>query len=556
MRPLAALLPSLLLLAPAAAQGGGWEPLYQVDGAHPGAVLGDGLGMLDDLDGDGQSDLLVSAPYEDAAAGAAAGVVRVLSGADGSELRRHEGSFAGANFGTGIAVVGDLDGDGSRDYCIQRPMEDLAGAPASSGHVAAYSGATGLELWNSPGRSSWGGFGDCISGEGDLSGDGIPDVLVAEPFGDRGAQIDTGLVVCLSGDDGRELFQKYGYAGTYYGMQARVLEDVNGDGLDDFAISAPWETGWYLESGAVYVYHGDPAGAFLAGPAYTISHAWNWARTGTWLRALPDADADGAGDFALHHDDPAVAGDGFTVHSGATGAVLCRPDWWTWSVPPAIASAGDLDGDGRPDLVAASGAEGELHFFDPLTGAQGSVVLLPDAARSSAMSLAGGDDLDGDSFPDLAVASPWHPVSGSNAGQLLVLGRDTYFHPSALSVSVAAGGGIQYDLAFPADAAGDRYRLLASASGTQSTGLPGGVTVNLTLDNWLAMTWLGQYPGAVQGGAGLLDGAATATATITIPPGALSSAMIGQVFHLAAACEPGTGLFRYASLSVPLEFLP
>ena len=157
--PAAALLPFLLPCASAAAQGGGWETLYEVDGAHPGAVFGAGLALLDDIDGDGEPDLLVSAPFEDAAAGAAAGVVRILSGVDGSELRRHEGGFAGAWFGATVAAVGDLDGDGRRDYCIQRPNEDGVGAPANSGLVGAYSGATGLELWTSPGRSSWGGFG-------------------------------------------------------------------------------------------------------------------------------------------------------------------------------------------------------------------------------------------------------------------------------------------------------------------------------------------------------------------------------------------------------------
>ena len=165
-----------------------------------------------------------------------------------------------------------------------------------------------------------------------------------------------------------------------------------------------------------------------------------------------------------------------------------------------------------------------------------------------------GTNLDSDGLPELILGMTRGGLH--DAGMIQVHSLDSFLQPDSLQVSAANGGVIRYDLAFPPDAAGDAYRILASASGISPTTLPGGVSVNLNADRVLHATWNGNYPAALQGGAGVLSGAATATATLTVAPGALPGALIGRTIHLAAACEPGTGLFRYASLSVPLEFLP
>src|SRR5262249_10885878 len=82
------------------------------------------VASISDLNGDGLRDLLVSAPFHDVNPDpnvfVLAGQVYVLSGANGAVFRTHTDPGPADNnlFGSGLAAVGDQDGDGVEDYLI------------------------------------------------------------------------------------------------------------------------------------------------------------------------------------------------------------------------------------------------------------------------------------------------------------------------------------------------------------------------------------------------------------------------------------------------------
>src|SRR5262245_25972331 len=89
-------------------------------GAERSSQFGAAIAALSDVDGDGVADLVVGAPLEDAGL-ADRGVVRVFSGANGAVKRSLLGPAANARFGASVAGVGDVTGDGVPDFVVAAP---------------------------------------------------------------------------------------------------------------------------------------------------------------------------------------------------------------------------------------------------------------------------------------------------------------------------------------------------------------------------------------------------------------------------------------------------
>jgi len=106
-----------------------------LDGSFIRTLNGDGvpqtLGpakMIDDIDGDGRADLIVGAWGDDSGANNA-GKVFLYSGADGSVIRTMTYTGAGGKFGTGVAVMGDMNNDGGVEFLIGTPGTSFEGLP-------------------------------------------------------------------------------------------------------------------------------------------------------------------------------------------------------------------------------------------------------------------------------------------------------------------------------------------------------------------------------------------------------------------------------------------
>jgi FG-GAP repeat len=90
--------------------------------------LGASVALLDDLNGDGHADIALGGltfPL-----GPGTGILRVHSGADGSELLRRVGDAPGDFYGYALARLGDTDGDGVPEFAVGVVNDaDDAGVP-------------------------------------------------------------------------------------------------------------------------------------------------------------------------------------------------------------------------------------------------------------------------------------------------------------------------------------------------------------------------------------------------------------------------------------------
>jgi hypothetical protein len=196
--------------------------------------LGWDLTLAGDQDGDGHPDLFVGAPGDET------GRVYLLSGKDGTVLRTYAPKEDGGSFGWYVARVDDLDGDGRPDLAVGAPFaRDAEGKPAAAAWVL--SAADGRELHHWKGSDRRGGFGGVIAAVADIDGDGKGEIAVAAPATEDQARTIPGEVVVYSSGTGKELRRWSGsQPGEQFGRMVIGVGDLDGDGVDDVAIGAPW----------------------------------------------------------------------------------------------------------------------------------------------------------------------------------------------------------------------------------------------------------------------------------------------------------------------------
>jgi hypothetical protein len=196
--------------------------------------LGWDLTAAGDHDGDGRPDLFVGAPSEET------GRVRLLAGTDGRILRTYAPRERGGSFGWWVARLDDLDGDARGDLVVGGPVAANAGG-ARVGAAWVFSSASGKELHRWEGGDPRGAFGAVVAGVADVDGDGTGDVAVAAPATEDQTRRLPGEVLVRSARSGNELRRWPGrQPGELYGRMLVGAGDVDGDGVEDLAIGAPW----------------------------------------------------------------------------------------------------------------------------------------------------------------------------------------------------------------------------------------------------------------------------------------------------------------------------
>jgi hypothetical protein len=344
--------------------------IYSPDGAN-GDGFGAAIAYLGDVDADGEEDLLISAPQDDAY-GAQAGAAYVLYGQGtgyASSLTRIEAAAPSADdyFGLSVAGPGDMDGDGLDDAAVGALGVDIAGTDA--GAVFVYLGAlTGID--SAPSRTltasdaaddDW--FGWRVAAAGDVNADGYADLIVGAPTSTQSDSTPGAAYVYLGGAgaaftevivpnvalDPRAAFGK-GVGG---------VGDIDADGYADIGVGAPNDT--TFGTPAAFLYRGSPSGPDLA--SVTEINAPDPASNdafGASIASAGDVDLDGYDDILVGATGATVGTDFecglvflFPVDASGIGA----PRMLEPTDPNGkyyfgydLGTVGDLDGNGTPDL--------------------------------------------------------------------------------------------------------------------------------------------------------------------------------------------------------------
>ncbi len=222
--------------------------------------FGTALDLIDDMDGDGTSEVLVGSPDDDSVYvfyGSWAGAVSV---GDADVVWT---GGAGESTGSSVARAGDSDGDGFGDVIIGAFENGTAGSLAGTAYLLSGGSAASGPLSSATailtGASAGDYAGHDVASAGDVDGDGATDLLVgAKGQGGGGAGAGAAYLVLspvsgtisLSAADARFLGEG---AGDNAGDGLAGAGDVNGDGFYDFAIGAPHENTSGGGAGAAYL---------------------------------------------------------------------------------------------------------------------------------------------------------------------------------------------------------------------------------------------------------------------------------------------------------------
>lgn len=424
----------------------------------------------------------------------------------------------------GITALGDVNNDGIDDFAIGDPSAaGLAGLTyvifgsttpfGAEFDVTTLNGTNGFVLegvfsYSDPMLGSYGDRSGWSIDGGDINGDGINDIIIGAPTADEnnsptyvtmsqpGGQTyvvfgqDTSVTPFaanfqLSTLNGTNGFSMTNFLhGTQAGNSVANIGDINNDGIEDFAIGAPYADepgtgtdGWL--NGLTYIVFGSTTPFSATFDITTLNGTNGFVATafsnnafqysGTSVESAGDINNDGIADFVIGAPGFDINGDagksfvvfgtatpfsatfdlnslngtnGFVVEGNHVGASMGR-----------TASHGDFNGDGIDDLILGGGggdpntgvnSEGQSVVIfgssspfaatldsSTFTGAEGFVINGIDFSEMAGVNVSSAGDVNGDGFDDILVGTGSSP---SNAKDSYFIFGSTSGHGGALDL--------------------------------------------------------------------------------------------------------------------------
>jgi hypothetical protein len=257
-----------------------------------------------DLNGDGLADLAVVLPTLDPFPR----VYVEYGPIDGEVLLDDAGDFVEIGTSSSIELdptgVGDVDGDGIDDLLVGNMLDSSRGTWNGAACLYAgplvgptdYLGGASAVIWG----EKWNEVGGDVAGAGDCDGDGYRDVLVSI-WGDQevtGTALFSGP---LAGEasvwEADTLFLRPFKDGNFI-YSVVGPGDLDGDGRDDVAVGATYESVGAPYTGAIWVVVDPPAGTVDLAEDATLLAGEAWDETGVYLDPVGDLDGDGAPEFS------------------------------------------------------------------------------------------------------------------------------------------------------------------------------------------------------------------------------------------------------------------
>ena len=312
-------------------------------------------------------------------------------------------------FGSSVAYVGDIDGDGIGDLVAGIPW-DFDGGSYKGAVKVLFMNADGTVRANQKISTTAGNFagvldfndhfGYSVAGLGDLDNDGINDIAVGAIGDDDGGSQDRGAVwiLFLNANGTVKAYQKISatqgnFTGTlimysYFGSGLAPLDDFDGDGVEDLLVGSMTNSDggaalngscWILLLNANGTVKSHQKISATQGGFTGVLHAGD--EFGKSMAAIGDLDHNGVKDIVVGawYDDDGETGEHYrgavwilflnangtvkahqkisATEGGFTGLLEESALFGT-----SLAACGDLDGDGVEDIVVGSEGDHEIDY--------------------------------------------------------------------------------------------------------------------------------------------------------------------------------------------------
>jgi len=381
-------------------------PAWTAETNQSSSLFSWSVGGGGDVNGDGFDDVIVGAWLYDNVQfdeGRAFVYYGSATGLEANAAWTAEDDQSSSFLGYSVAMAGDVNGDGFDDV--------IAGAYAwdnvqfDEGRAMVWHGsATGLASspsWVTEPNQSSALFGYSVAGAGDVNGDGFDDVIVGAPLYESGGQFDEGSAfVYLGSATGLGTTPAWTAESNINAAQSSFYVasagDVNADGYDDVITGAPFLGNGSNYEGRASVYLGSATG-LAAAPVWTFEAGAPYQYVGWSVGSAGDVNNDGFDDVvagSLYWDAGTLDEGAALVFLGTATGPSTNADFIVDSgqgysyFGSAVASAGDVDGDGFDDLLVGA------RYYDNVEFDEGRAYLYRGTCADPI-------DSDGDSVGDL-----------------------------------------------------------------------------------------------------------------------------------------------------------
>ena len=445
--------------------------VQRIDGAHTGDDAGDRVASAGDINRDGREDLVIGAFSADPGGRESAGAAYIVRSSAARRVKLGSGAGSGIvelrggrkndKLGQMVQGIGDVNGDGRPDQAVGTYSVAARGRPkagsiwvvlttAGKRTINVRKPASGLvRIDGSEEQAEL----DPAASAGDFNGDGIGDLVVGET---DAAYVILGRrdfrAVDLD-DPGAGVLRILGEGQESLGARVAGVGDVNADGLADVAVG-------YLGGAVVVFGRRDISRTVGAGVPGSGSYDIGEATTdppdslGDALAGVGDVNGDGRADIAVAASNASAAGQ---RRAGVVAIYYGKADEAAQAYPPppgqgmrilgagnddragySVAGPGDLDGDGRPEIVVGAFLAGGLGRVDagvtyrvspPAGGGDVHLASLGASARrwvgARAQEQSGyavdAADVDGDGAREIVIGAGFASYRGRHSGSVYVV---------------------------------------------------------------------------------------------------------------------------------------